>query len=98
MVNNSKNLDRDQEIPCSLHLNPLSSGIADSLCDHPIEPVKRTLKVEYESSISEHCNDLEDPRKLGMVKHNLLDIITISICAMVCVAYYFGLVETFSNT
>jgi predicted transposase YbfD/YdcC len=78
--------------------NPLSSEIANSLCDTQITTVKSPLKVEYKSSISEHFKNLEDPRKLGMVKHNLLDILTISICAIICGANDWGQVETFAQT
>ncbi len=54
--------------------------------------------MEYESSISEHFNDLDDPRKSGIVKHNLLDILTISICVIVSGANGWSQVETFAKT
>jgi len=68
-----KDKSPDQKILFSPHPNPLSNGIENSLLDSQLEAIKGRLKVEYESSISEHFNDLDDPRKSGMIKHKLND-------------------------
>ncbi len=39
---------------------------------------------EVNASISDHFASLSDPRKSGMVDHPLLEIITITICAVIC--------------
>jgi predicted transposase YbfD/YdcC len=40
--------------------------------------------VKYSTSISVHFASLTDPRKVGMVEHRLLDIVTIAVCAVIC--------------
>jgi predicted transposase YbfD/YdcC len=42
------------------------------------------MKLKPKSSIAEHFNDIEDIRIERGKKHKLIDIITISICAVVC--------------
>jgi predicted transposase YbfD/YdcC len=55
-------------------------------------------KVKYQTSISEHFKNLPDPRKSGMILHKLLDIITISVCAVICGANDWVGVETFAKS
>ena len=40
--------------------------------------------VPIQTSISEHFARLSDPRVVGRVSHKLLDIITITVCAVIC--------------
>ena len=42
------------------------------------------MKLKPKHSIAEHFNDIEDVRIERGKKHKLIDIITISICAVVC--------------
>ena len=42
------------------------------------------MKLKPKHSIAEHFNDIEDIRIERGKKHKLIDIITISICAVVC--------------
>jgi predicted transposase YbfD/YdcC len=42
------------------------------------------MKLKHKHSIAEHFNDIEDIRIDRGKKHKLIDIITISICAVVC--------------
>ena len=42
------------------------------------------MKLKHKHSIAEHFNDIEDIRIERGKKHKLIDIITISICAVVC--------------
>ena len=42
------------------------------------------MKIKPKHSIAEHFNDIEDIRIERGKKHKLIDIITISICAVVC--------------
>lgn len=39
---------------------------------------------EYETTISKHFQSLKDPRKSGMICHKLIDIISITVCAVLC--------------
>ncbi|MDM8546741.1 ISAs1 family transposase [Candidatus Venteria ishoeyi] len=56
------------------------------------------VKIEYQTSISEHFKDLPDPRKPGMILHKLLDIITIAVCGIICGANDWVGVETFGKS
>ena len=42
------------------------------------------MKLKPKNSIAEHFDDIEDIRIEREKKHQLIDIITISICAVVC--------------
>jgi hypothetical protein len=46
-------------------------------------------------SLEEHFGDLPDPRVVGRCDHNLLDIIIIAICAVLCGAESWDDVEEF---
>lgn len=39
---------------------------------------------EYETTIFKHFHGLKDPRKQGMIQHKLIDIITMTICGVLC--------------
>lgn len=53
--------------------------------------------VELSTSIGEHFGALSDPRKGGMVEHRLIDIITITVCAVICGANNWVEVELFGQ-
>ena len=59
------------------------------------EALARSLGVT--TSISEHFSSLSDPRKGGMVEHKLVDIITITVCAVICGANNWVEVELFGQ-
>ena len=42
------------------------------------------MKLKPKITIADHFADLEDPRIERTKRHQLIDIITISICAMIC--------------
>lgn len=49
-------------------------------------------------SIAEHFGTLEDPRRLHSIQHSLQDILTLSICAVICGADSFTAIEEFGHT
>jgi predicted transposase YbfD/YdcC len=53
--------------------------------------------TELRTSISEYFATLSDPRKGGMVEHQLIDIITIAVCAVICGANNWVEVELFGH-
>ena len=53
--------------------------------------------AELSTSISEHFEALSDPRKGGMVEHQLIDILTITVCAVICGANNWVEVELFGQ-
>jgi predicted transposase YbfD/YdcC len=53
------------------------------------------MKLKPKHSIVEHFNDIEDIRIERGKKHKLIDIITISICAVVCGADGWGEIEMY---
>jgi len=57
----------------------------------------QSAKIEYKTTLSEHFKTLADPRKIGMVSHQLIDIITIAVCAIICGAEDWVGVETFGK-
>ena len=42
------------------------------------------MKLQTKLTIAEHFEDVEDPRVERTRSHNLIDIITITICAVIC--------------
>ncbi len=42
------------------------------------------MKLKPKTTISEHFSSIEDPRIERSKLHNLTDIITITICAVIC--------------
>jgi len=42
------------------------------------------MKLKPKITIADHFSDLEDPRIERQKHHHLIDIITISICAVIC--------------
>jgi hypothetical protein len=42
------------------------------------------MKLKPKITIADHFSDLEDPRIERQKHHQLIDIITISICAVIC--------------
>ena len=48
-------------------------------------------------SIREHFESLPDPRIDRQNRHNLIDIVTITICAVICGAEAWTHVETFGK-
>ncbi|MCP4696821.1 MAG: ISAs1 family transposase [Gammaproteobacteria bacterium] len=63
----------------------------------PLLRISPGCTAKYSASISEHFADLPDPRKEGMIEHKLLDIITISLCAVICGADDWVKVEVFGE-
>jgi predicted transposase YbfD/YdcC len=61
------------------------------------EVAKLVDGVKYATSISEHFASLTDPRKVGMVEHRLLDIVTIAVCAVICGADDWTKVQVFGQ-
>ncbi|NEZ60852.1 transposase family protein [Leptolyngbyaceae cyanobacterium CCMR0081] len=55
----------------------ISRGILLSSCPMP-------APVENSVTLLEHCRALEDPRVEYLVEHRLLDIIGLTICAVIC--------------
>ena len=60
----------------------LSQAVNDVIETRALEAALESAQVT--TSISEHFASLADPRKSGMVAHRLLDIITITVCAVIC--------------
>lgn len=60
---------------------PLSKDIKDVLNK---QQFINECTVEYETTISKHFQHLKDPRKSGMIQHKLIDIISITVCAVLC--------------
>lgn len=54
-----------------------------------------TSKITSISSIIDCFSDLEDPRVSGRTLHKLIDIIVISICAVMCGANTWKAIEAF---
>jgi predicted transposase YbfD/YdcC len=53
---------------------------------------------EQKLTIETHFVHLQDPRIEGMKRHNLLDIVTITLCAVICGAEHWTQIETFGET
>lgn len=56
------------------------------------------MHLEQKVTIESHFIHLQDPRIEGMNRHNLLDIMTITLCAVICGAEHWTHIETFGNT
>lgn len=74
--------------------SPIAKAIEADLQAHARKALE---SVEVSTSISEHFGALSDPRKGGMVEHRLIDIITITVCAVICGANNWVEVELFGR-
>ena len=95
-----KVIDKDPQKNSALldtPLNLVAESISTQLFSEQIASMKARTKVEYSTNISEHFQGLPEQRKSGMILHKLLDIITISICGIICGANDWGQIETFGN-
>lgn len=45
---------------------------------------KASCKITSKTTLSEHFGSLKDPRQIGMIDHKLIDIITLTVCAVIC--------------
>jgi predicted transposase YbfD/YdcC len=74
--------------------SPIAEGVKADLQAHAQKALE---SVEVKTSISEHFGALSDPRKGGMVEHRLIDIITITVCAVIGGANNWVEVELFGR-
>ena len=58
---------------------------------------KTLMSPEQEVAIKSHFAHLQDPRVEGMSRHNLLDVVTMTLCAVICGAEHWTQVENFGN-
>ena len=63
-----------------------------------IEFKQSTREVRMGASILEHFSTLEDPRIERVKEHQLLDIVVLAICAVVCGAEGWEAIELFGRT
>ncbi len=56
------------------------------------------MKLKPRITISEHFSNIEDPRRERRKLHKLIDILTISICAVICGADTWEDIELFGNS
>jgi hypothetical protein len=56
------------------------------------------MKLKPKITIADHLCDLEDPRIERTKHHQLIDIITISICAVICGADTWVDIETYGRS
>lgn len=75
----------------------LEEKIGEVLRETKLETREEEIKKGYKTTITESFGDLEEPRELGKVRHKLLDIITIGICAVICGANDWVGVETYGK-
>lgn len=76
-------------------LNPLAEAVKGALLQAQVSQALESLKPS--TSLSEHFGTLSDPRKSGMVDHQLMDILTITVCAVICGANNWVEVELFGQ-
>ena len=63
----------------------LNEAIREALEESRKKATLRKMKVGFKTtSLRKHFSELEEPRELGKVRHNLIDIVTIAICATIC--------------
>lgn len=67
------------------------------LTTYIINYIRRLEMDQYDFSISSYFTNVEDPRKYN-IKHELIDIITITICALICGAQNWGDVEQYGKS
>ena len=67
------------------------------LIPYIINNIRRLSMEENDFSISSHFKNVDDPRKYN-VRHNLIDIITIAICALICGAQNWVDVEQYGKS
>jgi predicted transposase YbfD/YdcC len=74
----------------------LNEAIREVIQESRLEAAVR--KIEFKTTtLREKFGELEDPRELGKVRHNLIDIITVAICGAICGANDWVGVETFGK-
>ena len=56
------------------------------------------MKIKPKITIADHFADLEDPRIERTKRHQLIDIITISICAVICGADTWVDIESYGHS
>ncbi|WP_035274618.1 transposase family protein, partial [Desulfogranum japonicum] len=56
------------------------------------------MKKQAKSLFVKHFSTLDDPRKDDQIKHNLLDILAIAICATICGADGWQAIEEYRLT
>ncbi|MEG4347808.1 transposase family protein [Microcoleus sp. A003_D6] len=56
------------------------------------------MKLKPKITIADHFGDLEDPRIERTKRHQLIDIITISICAVICGADTWVDIESYGRS
>lgn len=75
----------------------LNEAIREVIQESWLEAREGEIKIELKTTLTEHFKELEEPREIGKVRHKLIDIITIAICAVVCGANDWVGVETFGK-
>lgn len=76
----------------------LNEAIREALEENRLKAVVSEMKVGFKTTtLIEHFSELEDPRELGKVRHNLIDIVTIALCGVICGANDWVGVETFGK-
>lgn len=80
--------------PAELPPRPIAEAVERGLQEQAQQAV---ALAELSTSISEHFGALSDPRKGGMVEHRLIDLITITVCAVICGANNWVEVELFGQ-
>lgn len=77
---------------------PSPNPIAEAMEANRRAQAQQALEsVAVRTSIDEHFGALSDPRQGGMVEHRLIDIITITVCAVICGANNWVEVELFGR-
>ena len=56
------------------------------------------MQLKSEITITEYFSDINDPRVERSKRHKLIDIITISICAVICRADIWEDIELFGDS
>ena len=56
------------------------------------------MKLRTKTTIADHFSELEDPRIERSKRHKLIDIITITICAVICNADGWTDIELFGKS
>lgn len=77
-------------------LIPTTQAVSQVFEAQALEAIRESPPVS--TSISEHFAGLADPRKSGMVAHKLLDMIMITVCAVICGANNWVEVVTYGQS
>lgn len=75
-------------------LEPITAAFQRDQIEHALTELSVT--EERSNSIHEFFGALPDPRKVGMVRHQLIDIVTMAVCAVICGADDWSGVATFA--